>query len=43
MKVPQSFLEGFIMFVLLIPIGIFYLIKWVIKGIVILVITFKQK
>lgn len=42
MRVPQSFLEGFIMFLLLIPIAIFLVIKWIIKGIVVLIATIKN-
>lgn len=42
MKVPQSFLEGFIMFLLLIPIAAFLAIKWIVKGIVTLIVTMKN-
>lgn len=42
MKVPQSFLEGFIMFLLLIPIAVFLVIKWIVKGIVTLIVTMKN-
>jgi hypothetical protein len=43
MRVPRSFLEGFIMFLLLIPIAIYYLIKWIVKGIAVLIIAIKQE
>lgn len=42
MRVPQSFVEGFIFVLLMIPIGVFYLIKWIIKGITVLVIAIKE-
>lgn len=42
MRVPRSFLEGFIMFLLLIPIAVYYIVKWIIKGIVILIVTIKN-
>lgn len=42
MRVPQSFLEGLIMFLLLIPIALFYILKWLIKGIVVLIATMKN-
>ena len=42
MRVPQSFVEGFIFFLLMIPIGAFYLIKWIVKGIAVLVIAIKE-
>lgn len=42
MRVPQSFLEGFIMFLFLIPIAVYYIVKWIIKGIVILIVTIKN-
>lgn len=42
MRVPRSFLEGFIMFLFLIPIAVYYIVKWIIKGIVILIVTFKN-
>lgn len=31
------------MFLLLIPITIYYLVKWIVKGIAVLIITIKQK
>lgn len=42
MRVPQSFVEGFIFVLLMIPIGVFYLIKWIIKAIAVLVIAIKE-
>lgn len=42
MRVPRSFLEGFIMFLFLIPIAVYYIVKWIIKGIVILIVTIKN-
>ena len=42
MRVPRSFLEGFIMFLFMIPIAIYYIVKWIIKGIAILIITIKN-
>lgn len=35
-------LEGLIFILMLIPIGIYYLLKWIIKGIILLVIAFKK-
>ena len=42
MRVPQSFVEGFIFALLMIPIGVFYLMKWIIKAIAALVIAIKE-
>lgn len=42
MRVPRSFLEGFIMFLFMIPIAVYYIVKWIIKGIVILIVTIKN-
>ncbi len=42
MRVPQSFVEGFIFVLLMIPVGIFCLIKWIIKGIAIIMIALKE-
>lgn len=42
MRVPQSFLEGFIMFLFMIPIAVYYIVKWIIKGIVILVVAIRN-
>lgn len=42
MRVPQNFVEGFIFVLLMIPIGVFHLIKWIIKGIAVLVIAIKE-
>lgn len=41
-RVPRSFLDGFVMILLLIPIAIFLAIKWIIKGIIILIVTIKN-
>lgn len=42
MRVPQSFLEGLIMFFLLIPIAVYYLLVWIIKGLITLVVMLKE-
>lgn len=42
MRVSESFLVNFLMVLLLIPIGIWYLLKWTIKGIALLVLTMKN-
>lgn len=42
MRVPQSFLEGLIMFLLLIPIAVYYLLVWIIKGLITLVVMLKE-
>lgn len=42
MKVPQSFLEGFIMVLFMIPVTIFLIIKWLVKGIIVLIMTIKN-
>lgn len=42
MGVPRSFLEGFIMFLFMIPIAVYYIVKWIIKGIAILIIAIKN-
>lgn len=36
MRVPQSFLEGFLIFLFLIPLAMFYAVKWLVKGIILL-------
>ncbi len=42
-RVPQSFLEAFIMLLLCIPIAIYFLIKWLVIGIVHVVIALTHK
>lgn len=42
MRRNQDILTWLIMLLLAIPIGIYYLIKWIIKGIVTIVVTLKQ-
>ena len=42
MRTPRSTLEGLILVLLLIPIGIYYLLKLIIQGIVILVVSLKN-
>lgn len=43
MRTPRSTLEGLILVLLLIPIGIYYLIKWIVQGIVLLVVSIKNR
>ncbi len=43
MRTPRSTLEGLILVLLLIPIGVYYLIKWIVQGIVILVVSIKNR
>lgn len=42
MRVPRSFLEGLIMFFLLIPIAVYYLLNWLIRGIILLIAALKN-
>jgi len=42
MRVPRSFTEGLVMFFLLIPIIIYYLIVGLIKGIIYLIVAMKS-
>lgn len=42
MRVPQSFVEGVIVFLMMIPIVIFYLVKWIVIGVVFLIIQIKR-
>ena len=41
MRVPRSFLEGLIMFFLL-PIAVYYLLNWLIRGIILLIAALKN-
>lgn len=41
MRVPRSFLEGFIFVLLAIPIVLFLLLKWVVMGLVYIIIGLK--
>ncbi len=43
MKTPRNTLEGLILVVLLMPIGIFYILKWIIQGIATIVVSLKNK
>lgn len=43
MRVPRSFTEGVITFLLMIPIVIFYVIQWIIKWTIILVMELRRK
>lgn len=42
MRVPKSFLEGFIFTLLMIPVGIYFILKWIIKGIAIVVVSISK-
>ncbi len=42
MQVSKSFLVNFLMVLLFIPIGVWYLLKWTIKGIILLVLTIQN-
>ena len=42
MRVPQSFLEGFIFTLLMIPVGIYFILKWIIKGIIVVVVSISK-
>ena len=41
-RVTQSFLEGVIFVLLLIPVAIFFLIKWIVIGIIAICASAKQ-
>nr|DAT22771.1 MAG TPA: hypothetical protein [Caudoviricetes sp.] len=41
-QVSKSFLVNFLMALLFIPIGVWYLLKWTIKGIILLVLTIQN-
>ncbi len=42
MRVPQSFLEGFLIFLFLIPLAMFYAVKWLVKGIILLAVAIRK-
>ena len=41
-RVPQSFVEGVIFVLLLIPVAIVFLIKWIVIGIIAICMSAKQ-
>jgi len=42
MRVSNNFIANLLLILLLIPIGIWYLLKWIIKGIVLIIFTFRN-